>query len=238
MFRVTAALLAAGLSVPAAAATITWDFTDPARPFSGSNATTITRTVDGQAVTIVGRLFTGSPGSLTTLSQLSTDATLRLTREGVGVTGGGSTIQVDTNNPAAREAFLITTTAPIAISALGLSEIDPNDTLAIYGVNGDDSLTLLGFDGLIGTDLDGDATFDNGVLTFNAALSPYDRFVFTTRQPGDQIFNGIGGQGYRLGSITATLSAAIPEPATWALMLGGFGLAGVALRRRNAYVVA
>ena len=27
--------------------------------------------------------------------------------------------------------------------------------------------------------------------------------------------------------------AAVPEPATWALMLGGFGLAGVALRRRR-----
>ena len=27
-------------------------------------------------------------------------------------------------------------------------------------------------------------------------------------------------------------SGAVPEPATWALMLGGFGLAGVALRRR------
>lgn len=30
----------------------------------------------------------------------------------------------------------------------------------------------------------------------------------------------------------------VPEPATWALMLGGFGLAGVALRRRHAAVAA
>ena len=29
-------------------------------------------------------------------------------------------------------------------------------------------------------------------------------------------------------------SGAVPEPATWALMLGGFGLAGAALRRRRA----
>ena len=42
---------------------------------------------------------------------------------------------------------------------------------------------------------------------------------------GSRGFSGSGG-------------GAVPEPTTWALMLGGFGLAGAALRRRRAAVAA
>ncbi|HEY0436812.1 MAG TPA: ice-binding family protein [Phenylobacterium sp.] len=41
---------------------------------------------------------------------------------------------------------------------------------------------------------------------------------------GSQGFSGSGGSG----------GGAVPEPASWALMLAGFGLAGAALRRRQA----
>jgi hypothetical protein len=34
------------------------------------------------------------------------------------------------------------------------------------------------------------------------------------------------------------VSTAVPEPASWALMIGGFGMAGAALRRRRAIVAA
>jgi hypothetical protein len=39
-------------------------------------------------------------------------------------------------------------------------------------------------------------------------------------------------------AFTLTGTAAVPEPATWALMLGGFGLAGAALRRRQLTAVS
>lgn len=40
--------------------------------------------------------------------------------------------------------------------------------------------------------------------------------------------------GLTMDEVRFVFSAAVPEPATWALMLGGFGLAGTALRRRRA----
>ena len=47
----------------------------------------------------------------------------------------------------------------------------------------------------------------------------------------------VGGQG---GTVRFTLSGqvlnGVPEPTTWALMIGGFGLAGLALRRRRTAV--
>ncbi|MBL8771217.1 MAG: PEPxxWA-CTERM sorting domain-containing protein [Phenylobacterium sp.] len=42
----------------------------------------------------------------------------------------------------------------------------------------------------------------------------------------------------RGGEPLPTPTGAVPEPATWLLMIGGFGLAGAALRRRRAAVAA
>lgn len=67
-------------------------------------------------------------------------------------------------------------------------------------------------------------------------LAYYDPQFFegtiTLRLSQSLSYSVAGGASYgpnRLGAITL---AAIPEPASWALMIGGFGLAGTALRRR------
>ena len=54
-------------------------------------------------------------------------------------------------------------------------------------------------------------------------------FGITPQAPGVSFTSASGAL---LGSDQTT--AAVPEPATWALMIGGFGLAGASLRRRRA----
>jgi acetyl esterase/lipase len=58
-------------------------------------------------------------------------------------------------------------------------------------------------------------------------------FAFTT----DNILNSYGFENVAGREITATVaSGAVPEPASWVLMLSGFGLVGGTLRRRKAAV--
>ena len=42
-----------------------------------------------------------------------------------------------------------------------------------------------------------------------------------------------GGGGFELDNITVGTTAAVPEPASWALMIGGFTMVGAAMRRRK-----
>jgi len=59
----------------------------------------------------------------------------------------------------------------------------------------------------------------------------YYGFVFTT----NGMLNGYGYETSANTTITATTTApAVPEPATWAMMIGGFAFAGSVLRRRKS----
>lgn len=48
--------------------------------------------------------------------------------------------------------------------------------------------------------------------------------------------SGIGTLAYREIDIFAAQVAPIPEPASWAMMIGGFGMVGAVARRRRTYV--
>ena len=49
-------------------------------------------------------------------------------------------------------------------------------------------------------------------------------------------FSNVGGGSTVSGDLTATVS--VPEPATWAMMVAGFGLVGFSVRRRRTTVAA
>jgi hypothetical protein len=65
---------------------------------------------------------------------------------------------------------------------------------------------------------------------------------WTAASGGSHFFASQGGDGVSWnvdnvdGGIPFTWSSPAPEPASWALMVGGFGLAGAALRRRRTVV--
>lgn len=236
-----AAIAPLALAAPAAAAT--WAFGGTA-----GDLASVSTTVAGEAtLTAVARRYTVVPTAITNISQLlattsgNAALTINRTTPGIGVTGGASTPQIDTNNNNQREAILITADRLVRLSGLKLSYIDQNDTLRIYGVNSDGSTVSLGFGGDIQTGLAGAASFTNvaanngtTTLTFaNTLLPAFDRYIFTTRERGDVIYGGDTGQGYRIDGISG---AVVPEPASWVMLISGFGLVGAVVRRRRSVV--
>lgn len=232
-----AAVAAAAIAAPAAATTVvSFNFAGPA---GTTNVASVARTNNGVTATASALNFTVAPGLLNDLSQFTSGTRqIQQTAPGIGVNGGASSPQMDTNQPNNREAILLSTTKAIGIAGLRLSFIDNDDTLAIYGVNADNSLSYLGFNGEIivvgGSALGGAATgsfggTDSGTsfLTLAAPTDRFDRFIFTSRVGGDVSYLGTLGQGYRIESITGF----VPEPASWAMLVLGFGLVGAASRR-------
>jgi len=83
-------------------------------------------------------------------------------------------------------------------------------------------LALLYVNGAInGYDLKGDFLLTGGVARNLNADYATGGGVFSFRSTGE------------VATFRAELGSATPEPATWALMIAGFGLAGAALRRRR-----
>lgn len=145
--------------------------------------------------------------------------------------------------------------------------LNPNDESINFNVNnmGITRALLAGEGYTPGTTIDSDP-FYNLTLTFNTGQTITGRYTPTTntflggssitdagktysliefsyrRFLGDAVQANVarpGGDGNDyVGNFRIDATGAVPEPASWALMVGGFGLIGVAARRRSAKVVA
>jgi hypothetical protein len=74
--------------------------------------------------------------------------------------------------------------------------------------------------------------FVAGLNSFRTLVNDTNNGIFGAPLPGGVNLSGTGIEA----SITFDVGPAVPEPATWAMMLGGFGLLGAAARRRKMNV--
>ena len=114
----------------------------------------------------------------------------------------------------------------------------PGDTsLAITFQGGAADFTTTSFNGV--------HLFDgnNSIASFTAAtIGSLNNFGFDASRisfDADNVYLNFQGLGFDNSSnLTINITGGVPEPTTWALMIGGFGMVGAAMRRRKGLVAA
>ncbi|GAA3894978.1 hypothetical protein GCM10022276_12600 [Sphingomonas limnosediminicola] len=135
---------------------------------------------------------------------------------------------------------------PGVTSAAGTAFTDMfNFIINDNGVGSGSVTTEVSFAGIGGpTDTDLLSVFVNGVLATHTVNNGLTDQWSVTNVPiffgiaNNITINGISrGQGHYAGTAEFTPVAAVPEPATWAMMLFGFGAVGFSMRRKRAATV-
>jgi hypothetical protein len=116
-----------------------------------------------------------------------------------------------------------------------LASIDFGSSTALSSWGADFGSGALVFDGLT----------TNGLSMLNTGVQSADPFktwslFFTAAQAGSLKFSfkttSQDNIGPLLDNVALDVTAAVPEPATWAMMIGGFALVGASMRRRKTAV--
>lgn len=125
------------------------------------------------------------------------------------------------------------TGTPLNYFGVWASALDANNTVAFYK-----GATLLGSTNLTAFPLSGAyAGNPSGPFAGQNGGEKYAFFNFRVTEGFDRVvLSQNGGGGFELDNIT--IGAAVPEPATWGMMIVGFGLVGLGVRRRMPVVTA
>ncbi|WP_253200969.1 PEPxxWA-CTERM sorting domain-containing protein [Sphingomonas quercus] len=136
---------------------------------------------------------------------------------------------IDTSLPGFYAIGVNTGTGPNSFASIGLGGVRFNQVIAVQKA---------GTATVSGNSLpSGAVTISGDLLSVLVPLSLLPSTGFAPEQYGFNIWPRSGAGGTEVISDfapdNATLAAAVPEPATWATMLAGFGVLGLALRRRR-----
>jgi hypothetical protein len=129
---------------------------------------------------------------------------------------------------------LIVSAADGGFSTLTFSLANPTSTFSTLILNLDVSAdgTVTFTDDVSGTSSPF-ALDDNGSNFFTITGGPFSSISFTTFVNGSEAAILSEVENVRLGGVTLANPSGVPEPGSWALMLLGFGIAGLALRKRK-----
>lgn len=208
-----AALLLSATAVPASAAVVTHDANDLAVPTSPAFGGVVAGGTVGTAATAFGVDYSFGNGEAIFDDGGGVEALCGLSVSGI------CTLTDDVDG---------------RIVVLGSTNQGLTSSISVEaGFAADGSLTLSVFDlanNLLATTLNGPPAGPNGRTTMTINRAAADIAYFRV--------SGADAYGVNLVSIEGPIGAGVvPEPATWAMMIGGFGLIGAAARRRTAKVV-
>lgn len=231
VFLAATALVAAA----PAHATVLVTYEAPGQETTTAAGTFVTETFDAQAVSI-DTSFVGATGTYTHVGVIGNDL-----YGGAGNTGNyaGTYLGLGGAYVGSAGSYTLDLTAPATYFGAYFSAIDAANTVAFYdGVTlvhtlslGDAITALSGNTAYLGKPETGEdaGQYYAFANVFFSGGSRFDKVVFS--QPGS-------GQGFESDNHTIGIfSAAVPEPASWAMMIAGFGLVGGALRQRRGTAV-
>ena len=158
---------------------------------------------------------------------------------GAVVTVNSSTMTIDGPTTVADVTTIGFTEAQLSTPTFMENVVFTNTLAGLYSITLTTSSPAVDFTSAVLSGLGGPYNLieidDNGVDEFWRLANPVqlDASQYTLSINGNN--SGAGSLG---GSITIRQAAAVPEPATWAMMLVGFGAVGFAMRRRRRPVLA